>query len=372
MAVPVGAQSDRPHPGRPREAGGPQAPVPQLERADRSRPGRAGNPREPLDAGPVLQLGAVGTAPERPAPGARRREPERLRQPRVRPGGVAGLAGDHRVQGAAVRGRPGRDGRRGRRPYAGRARGGGRGRRDRGGHRPHGRRGQPGLRGGRAAAAAGPGRQVRGAIRRDGRLVGRSRAARRPVGRPHGRGACPARQRRGGPRAPDRRCRQGRRRRHRPFRRRLRPHRPPRRGRGLRARAGAQHGAPARPVRVGPRGPDAGGSGVRLREPGGCCGGGRAVQPLAHPDGLQRGVHRRPRPLSVVAPVLESAPDLRRRPPGGSLRRRRRVGPVRAGGRGRGPRDHRPGGGAVAGPPRRRQPAPGGRGVPARPGPDAP
>ena len=69
--------------------------------------------------------------------------------------------------------------------------------------------------------------------------------------------------------------------------------------------------------------------------------------------------------LRLAAPVLESAPELQRRPVGHSLRRR--IGRDRSGRRGGRPQRHGPRGGAVAGPP---GPSAGGGGNPAGPGAD--
>ena len=71
----------------------------------------------------------------------------------------------------------------------------------------------------------------------------------------------------------------------------LRPHLPVLWWRYVRARAGAQHGALARPLPGAPqrrRGVAA--SGVRLREPAGVRSGRRAVSPLAHDNGLRQTV----------------------------------------------------------------------------------
>ena len=116
------------------------------------------------------------------------------------------------------------------------------------------------------------------------------------------------------------------------------------------------------------RGPVDAGPSFRLRKPAGVRRRRRAHQPLAHDNGLPHAVRRRLHRLPLAAPVLESAPELQRRPVGHSLRRR--IGRNRSGRRGGRPQRHGPRGGAVAGPPGRRQPSAGGVGNPAGPGAD--
>ena len=135
----------------------------------------------------------------------------------------------------------------------------------------------------------------------------------------------------------------------------------------LRARARAQHGAATRPVsgrRV--RGERVFAPRVRLREPGGVRRGRPGVGPLDHDHVLRAALPPGRRHVLGVAPLLESAPALRRRPAGHPLRYG--VGPDRSLGRGGRPRSDGARGGDVAGPPRRRrQPAAGGGGNAAGP-----
>ena len=330
--------------GKPDE---PRDPDPAGERLDRRHPGRTGQPGQTSMAIPGQQLGPDWTATAGSAVLASRTAGHLL-DPDLRAGRLAGMAGDHRCfRRTAVWSGNGRHDRRGRRLYADCARCGGRGRRDRGGDRPHGCRNQSGLRGERGPPPPGAGGEVRGVVRRDGRLSGRYPPPQRSIRRPHGRSARDARSGRGRSRAPRRR--------------RLRRGRPrlssrcfqPRPALLFRARVGAQHGAGARSVRGAPRrNRDRGVVAaplLRLRQPAGVRGGCGVVELLGHDNGLPRPVCRCWPCRSRRGPFLESAPSVRRRPVGRPLHGERRVRRHRSGRCGGGAQRHGPRCGVVAG-----------------------
>ena len=154
-------------PGEPDRPGGATSLVERTDRLD----DLAGESDEPRVGEPVRQLGR-DRRPSGQLGASESGEVEHLLHSDLCAGGVAGLAEDHRVRRAALRGRKGHYRCR-RRLYAGCSRGSRGDRRDRGRDRPASRRDQRGLRGERGASSRGVDRARGGGVRRDRRLEGR-------------------------------------------------------------------------------------------------------------------------------------------------------------------------------------------------------